>query len=573
MTLRQPGTFGILSRHFFRSLFNGGFLSEAGEVGFVRGLIGIGAVFLACGLLLARIFMTKYGDLAATMSPAAYQRSIVADHAFLIAVQMWVVACVATFVSNEVLSDETDLRVLTPLPVARRVVFRAKLTAVGAFTGLFVVGTQVALTPLFLLTVMSRLNAHSLAQATLAYAGASLVGSFFAVAGIIGVQALPLLCVSREYALSVSGTIKGGLVSGLVLAIPLVLELPALADTFEHGPAWLVAVPPAWFIGLQLWFLGDRRELYVHLATAAAWATSLATIIMVGTQALLSRQSEPLARSRRNGNVRKNSEVVQPSVKKGASGSAGAAIWTFTWITLRRSHLHWSVSLALSSAAVGLVTNGLLGAGLSSWMTHQARPPLELIHAVWWAPFAAMYTLGVAIVVTLRLPVESRANWIFRMTEDGATRPAELTVAVQVIQIVAVVGACLLLLPVQVLVLGQAATSRVSIAAILCGFLYIELLMRDWAQLPFTRAYIPGKTFVPFTVIKTAGFFLLFCGVGVVITEMTLASGALAIGLDAVILSLVLVLRRWRLQAWRDTPLEFDDVLPTEINPLILTSH
>ena len=81
----------VLTRHFFTSLFDFGFLSDDGAESLKRALLGSLAVAIAIGLLLPRVFMAKYSELSAG-SPDAYERAVVADHAFLMAVPMWIVA-------------------------------------------------------------------------------------------------------------------------------------------------------------------------------------------------------------------------------------------------------------------------------------------------------------------------------------------------------------------------------------------------------------------------------------------------------------------------------------------------
>jgi hypothetical protein len=69
----RPGV--VLTRHFFRSLFDFGFLSDDGAESLKRALLGSLAVAIAIGLLLTRVFMAKYGALSA--GPAAiYERAV-----------------------------------------------------------------------------------------------------------------------------------------------------------------------------------------------------------------------------------------------------------------------------------------------------------------------------------------------------------------------------------------------------------------------------------------------------------------------------------------------------------------
>jgi hypothetical protein len=94
----------VLTRHFFSSLFDFGFLSDDGADSAKRALLGSLAVAIAFGLLLTRIFMAKYGELAAGAADA-YELEVVADHAFLMAVPMWVVACACGMLAQGVFTQ------------------------------------------------------------------------------------------------------------------------------------------------------------------------------------------------------------------------------------------------------------------------------------------------------------------------------------------------------------------------------------------------------------------------------------------------------------------------------------
>ena len=97
--------------------------------------------------------MAKYGMLAGA-PPEAYAREVVADHAFLMALPMWIVAGAMSLVGQSLFPDETDFRILMAEPLSRSVVFAAKLAALLLFGGLFVAGSHLGLLPLAALTLI-----------------------------------------------------------------------------------------------------------------------------------------------------------------------------------------------------------------------------------------------------------------------------------------------------------------------------------------------------------------------------------------------------------------------------------
>src|SRR5207237_8014929 len=136
-----------------------GCVSEAGAVSFARMIIGICAAWFSFGLLLVRLFMVKYATLSALRAPAPYRQALLADHAFIITLPMWIVAFVAVLVGHALFPDETDFRVLMALPVTRRVIFGAKLVALALVPGLVITAADAALARLFMLTSMGRWGA------------------------------------------------------------------------------------------------------------------------------------------------------------------------------------------------------------------------------------------------------------------------------------------------------------------------------------------------------------------------------------------------------------------------------
>ena len=116
-----------LTAHFFVGLFDFGVLSETGSDAFRRVLIGVIAVMLTFGLLLARIVTSPPSRrAAAVLDPATYRASI---EALAIAIPMVIVAFASLLISQSLFADETDFRVLLVLPVSRTTVSPARRNA------------------------------------------------------------------------------------------------------------------------------------------------------------------------------------------------------------------------------------------------------------------------------------------------------------------------------------------------------------------------------------------------------------------------------------------------------------
>ena len=245
------------------------------------------------------------------------------------------------------------------------------------------------------------------------------------------------------------------------------------------------------------------------------------------------------------------------------------AVRTFTLVTLRRSVLHQGILVALSAAGAGLVTNSLIGAGVAGWLVGDARASRALLTSVLWAPFALMFVASLAVRLALAVPIDQRANWVFRITESDGARVEQLDAAVHTVRRLGVVVPLLLMAPLE----GWcwAGAIGASAVALLCGWLLVEILMRHWARIPFTCSYIPGKGFVPQSILIGFSSFVFFTTAGSGLAWGSVIGRPEAFVLDAMLLAGVLVLRRRRLLARHATPLAFEDQLPVEVSPLRLS--
>ena len=544
----------VLTRHFFNALFDFGVFSGAGTEAFKRALLGVVAVFLALGLLLLRIFVTKYAILTGTHATERYELAVITDHAFLIAVPMWIVAFAIVLVGHSLFPDERDYRILMAQPVSRRAIFGAKLLALLLFAGLFVVATHVALAPLAALTMVSPLAARPFVTHAIAFELSSLSASVLAALSIIAVHGVLVLAVPRARLAAFSTFVRSALVSVLVLSLPLVGRLPGAAGDVATHASWLAWAPPMWFVALERWLAGGDERLSGSLALAAPLAMLFVLLVSVAAYGLLYRRFDRvILRSQSSRPPGRRSVASRIALTR----PARLAIRWFAALTLRRSVLHQGIVVALSAVAVGLVVN----AALSSDLDVQAL--------AFWAPFPLMFVVSRAVRLALALPIEVRANWVFRMTDALTTRSEATGAAVATVLRLGVALPVAAIAPLHWLTFGPAAI-LMAIVAGLIGWLHAELLLQDWRRIPFTCSYMPGKGFVPQIFLKTLFFFLFFTTTGSLALRLCLVApaAALVVGGTVAAAASTLAVRRRRLA--RVAGLEFEDSLPNELNVLRL---
>jgi hypothetical protein len=560
----------LLTRHFFLGLFDFGGLSESGSDAFRRLLTGIVAVILTCGLLLVRIFMGKYAALSEIFTRRGpYLIAVLGDDALVIGLPMLVVAFATLLVSHALFPDETDFRVLLPLPISRAVVFLSKLLALVLFTGLFIAAAHAAMTPLVVTMSISRWSDHGVVRRLIAYECASIGASVFVLLALTALNGLLLMCVPRARLQAVSLWFRSAMLCVLVLSIPLVAKLPTIGPLAASESPLLYFVPPVWFLGAERLLLGSATPYFVRLCSIAVAAFVLALVIAVGSYAFLySRFDRTILRP---ADAPTGPRRGLPSVLRRLDDRrpAFAAISLFLRATLARSPLHQGVFVAIAACGAGLVVTRLIGA---AGTTGRRSPADALAAAAIWAPFALVFVMSIAIRAALVLPIEPRANWLFRITEDDASRTAQLSAVMHTATWLGVVVPLVALAPIGWALLGP-ATLQCSSIALLCGLVLVELAMAEWRCIPFTCSYVPGKRFIGQTILLGGTAFVAFTAIGAGLVRYSVAHRIGWLAILGVLAAIVWCMRRQRRFTWRHTTLMFEEVLPNEVDPLRLSSY
>jgi hypothetical protein len=553
----------VLTRHFFTSLFDFGVLSEDGAESLKKVMLGGLSLAIALGLVLTRVYMGKYGALG-TASPEVYAQAVVADHAFLIAVSMWLVGAAMALVGQSLFPDETDFRILMVEPLTRAEVFTAKLAALALFAGLIIAGSHLALVPVTTLTLLPAVKTGTFLVTAVTFAACSLAGSLFAALAVVAVHGLLVLLAARSRLLLVSGVVRIALIGGLVLALPLLARLPGTADAFQSGASWLVLAPAAWFAGLARWLLGEPDR--GGLAALALGASLAAAAIAVVAYGRLYRRFDRIT-------FHAPAPERAPRLASPLAGWDGAdpvrrAVRRFVSLTIRRSLLHQGLVVGVLTAAGSLVLNGLLDANWGA-----SRPDVDarggLATLVLLAPMTMVFFAVPGIRLALSIPHELRANWVFRMTEDVDGRAEVAEASLRAVLALGVGVPIAILAPLQWWAIGPGAMAVWPVEAAI-GWLYAEQLMRRWERVPFTCAYLPGKGFVPQMCVRGFAAFVLFTFASGLMVRGSLRHTGAAVAITVVLGGVAAIRRARRAAHARETDLTFEDQLPNDVTALRL---
>jgi hypothetical protein len=575
-----------LTRHFVRHFVN---TSSEGADGVRRVMLGAMSAVIAVGLFLPRLLGRKYVGIRGI--PDLYEATVVGDTLMTMAFAMLIVAFAAALAGDSMFPDETDFRVLTPLPVTRGFVFAAKLRAVALYLGLVMVIVSAAIQVPFTAVSGGPYASRPWIVRAFVSTTTSMGASLFAATAIMAAQGVIVLCAPGRYLRPLTVGTRTAFLCGVVLLLPLAGRLPSQAAEYLIGSGPLSVVPTAWFLGMQRVLLGSSKPYDLRMTLVAIAVLMLTSVVIAACYVALYQRFDVLmmrigpSGSRTSDGARGGSATA-PMVPLALAASAPAplgpllgslpagrdqtaVVRRFAVKTLWRSPLQQVVFLGTTACGLGWVLNGFLAGGLLDWLRDGGVAPPRLVSSASAMPFVLLLAGTTGLRGALMLPQEPRANWIFRLREDDAYRPGQLDAVEGLFLRLVVAPVLVFSFAVQWAIIGFDALAALPIAYLM-GVLLVELVTRTWRRIPFTCGYIPGKRNVAQTVLiaLTAYVFFTMIGRGLVSlasfhpSRMMIAVGVLMIA--------VAVLRWSRLKSWGQTPLMFDDDPPEFAQPIQL---
>jgi ABC-type transport system involved in multi-copper enzyme maturation permease subunit len=550
----------ILGRHFFQIFFRLSFLDDAGEESFKRAIIGVLSGFLASGLLLARVYAKKYESLASQPDADLYRSMLPADQLLVICLTMFAIGLVVALVSHSVFPDETDLRILMPLPVSRKTIFIAKFAALCAFAAIFVGTVSLGVGLPFALVSGGRWADHPFVRRASAQVAAGTLASLFVMAAIIALQGLIMLLARRRWLRPVLVATQTAIICSLMLAVPVIVRVPALSPYLAERPVFMYFVPPAWFLGVQEWLLGSRDPYFIRLGMIAAVSAGVVVVLSASCCLLLYRRFDLTVMRNQNGRPpwRWNIPLRWPRRRHPAQ----EAIQSFLSTTLRRSGLHQLVFAGVFVAGLSLAVNSVLGSmGLRErW----------LISAVLGAPLTMIAAAAVGLRAALLLPTNVRAAWIFRLTEEAESRPHQLNAVRHTFLGLGIMLPVALAFPLQVGVLGPSSAMACLPIVVLLGSVFVDVTIANWRRIPFACTVLFGKRPAAFTLLVALLAFNAFVIAGTLLQLLALSGLVPWLAVAGFLLLVSAGFGWYRRQVWGRFPLEFEDYLPNGLESLDL---
>ena len=493
---RERRQFRALVRLCAYRFFDTDILSVRGDLSSL--LSQFAALLAALSLVLALATAPKYAGLYQHLPAEQLHAAAGSDQEFLISTSMAIVGVFTLLLWDALFPDRRDCMILCAMPVRISAVFAAKLAALGAALGLAVVAVN-SFTGLVcpFLIVPGASGALDAARDFGAFWLVILLASVFVFLLLLGVQGVALHSLPHALYMRWSSLIQ---TAAFFAVLTLYFLTPPLADphalTAPENRLWYALVPSYWFFGLFQVLTGSTNAALHTLARRALAGVALAALVAAGTYALA--YARQMRRTVEQSGIAPGVGPLWRAVTPWAAiarvlarRAPERAILVFIARTLARSRQHRLLLAVYSGMGLAYVFSQVAYVLYRSKATDfgalEGRAQTSL-----GIPLILLFFLIVGLRVSFSIPIEVRANWLFRLT-DPFSRGAYLDATRKTLLLLALAPVVAIAAPIYMAVwpwpraLGHAAF----LAAF--GLLVIELALTGFAKVPFTCSYLPGK--------------------------------------------------------------------------------
>jgi hypothetical protein len=417
---------------------------------------------------------------------------------FLISTTMLVVGLFAVLSWDSMFPDRRDVLVLVPLPIQGRTLLLAKVAAVAASLSLTVAALHVVAGlswPLIL--APPRSGFLGLIRSLAAYWITMLSAGAFVFCCVLGVQGLAAQLPRRLF-LRLSALLQmaafGVFLSAYFLEPLLATPEQLTAVQNQRMLAWL---PSYWFLGLFQILNGSMQPAFAPLARKAWIGLSIAGC---GTPVAYALSYFRVLRR-----IIEEPDIV-PAVRRLQwspcfGNLLATAIVLFSARTLLRSRRH-RVVLAFYLGIGFAIVILFLKAPVAQNQLRAASIPLLFSSAV----MMSCWVIGTRIVFSM--PLDLRANWIFRMTEVRGVQ--EYLAAIR--RPLFALGVAPVWMASAALFLSiwpwRLAWGHLAFLG-LWGIILSYACLFAFQKIPFTCSYLPGKTYLNMVFLGAMGFMLI----------------------------------------------------------------
>lgn len=396
---------------------------------------------------------------------------------------MIALAFIALLIWEGIFPDRRDGRILSALPIRSRTFVLARLAALAALFAIVTVGS--ASLPTLAFVPIGNPAAHFISFLGIASF------SFFA---IVAVQCLVLNIVGRAAAQRLAIVLQIVVVITILQALTVVppeFLFTGDAQTPPTGASrWL---PSMWFICVHQVITGRGNAASNELATmgvAAALGTPLLTVLLYAAtyRRLLRRAIEGEATTT---SPRSALAMVRASMRRllvtAIPNGTTRAVCFFVLHTIGRSRRHKMLLAMYMGVAIAMVLSIVLPRAVQRGWEGFARPDAALLSA----PLLLVFFATVGIRALIAIPVEIKANWIFRVGEAADAAAVISGVAAAMLG-GAIVPVALGAAAIAAMLWGPSMAIEHGLFVAALGWLLAELLVLPLTKFPFACTYLPG---------------------------------------------------------------------------------
>jgi len=320
-----------------------------------------------------------------------------------------------------------------------------------------------------------------------------LLASGFVFLLLLGVQGVALHLLPHDLYLRWSSLMQS---AAFFAVLTLYFLTPPLADPHAlatpENRLWYALVPSYWFFGLFQMLTGSTNAALGTLARRALAGVALVALFAAGAYALA--YARQMRRTVEQSGIAPSRRAVTPwsaIARVLARRAPERAILVFIGRTLARSRQHrllLAVYAGLGLAYVfSQVAYVLYHSRATDFGALESRAQTAL-----GIPLILLFFLVVGLRVSFSIPMELRANWLFRLT-DPFSRGAYLNATRKTLLLLALAPAVAIAAPIYLAVWPWPRALGHAVFLSAFGLLIIELALTGFAKVPFTCSYLPGK--------------------------------------------------------------------------------
>ena len=572
--------FQVLYAEFLRRMVDLELLSARGDL---NNLMVQFAGLLAAFSLVLTIYLVPPAAFS-NLPREVLARAVWGTHEFLISTTIATVGMFTVVAWDALLPSRVDSLVLGMLPVPTRTIFRAKIAAIASALGVSVVAVNsftgmvmpyVALPPGSALLVGPR--------AFLAYWITMAAAGLFVFCALLAAQGMAAQLLPYHVFLRVSSLLQ---VTAFFLVLAVYFLTPGSSELQLNSQESLKLIhwlPSFWFLSLFQAMNGVAEPAFQGLAWRAVWGLLIAAGIAGVTYTLSYWRTVRLIIEQPD---------IAPSDRKHAASSLlllasrlmktplERAVLLFTGRTIARSRRHRNILAAFVGMGLAIsltFARSMLYGDTQMYAIARRygfRPPR------WDEPniplLATGFVMLILAVIGMRavfsLPIDLKANWVFRVTDVHSPRAYFRAVRKSVLLLAATpvwVAAAILYLALWPRV--PALTHL--IVLLLVASIVTETALREFRKVPFACSYLPGKSDLRLK-LGSYGIGFLFATYAGAAAENSLleTTGRTVVMYGVLIAFAVRAHRRWA--GFAQSPVEqlqFEDLEIPEVSPLNLS--